>query len=286
MAEIIRENEGAIELKTLGKPKRSTVVDASSRVVDDDDVSSLNAGLDGGGKERPPSSREIAAQSQAKRTVLGNHGPNKDGTVDWDRNPDCVDYILQKHESSGSGDTPEGYLATAQKCTNQFNKLFKSRVTADQIAEALSKFNTPGRPRAEAPKQAAASAVSAKPAEPIENFYPLSADELPVDARSNVVQLNGTKFEICKILGCKNISIAPVTRGVASESGTFHAVCQATNADGQIEATCCPQETPLTPKEQFAYEMYLNQFNGDQLKAKKFLYMSRALYADEKKKRK
>ena len=190
MAEIIRENEGAIEIKSLGKPKRNTVLDSSYRMSDEEaELASLNGGVSGG-RERPLSSREIAAQSQ-KKTILGNHGPNKDGSVDWAKNPDCVDYILQKHESSGNGDTPEGYFATAQKCSNQFNKLFKTRVTAEMIVQGLSQHNTPGaRPgrvaEASAPAQTAVAPVVAQ--QPVENFYPLDTDELQVEIRSDVVQ--------------------------------------------------------------------------------------------------
>jgi hypothetical protein len=58
-------------------------------------------------------------------------------------------------------------------------------------------------------------------------------------------------------------------------SGTFKAVCKQ-SANGESIRASARRKKTLTAKEQFAYEMYLNQFNGDDLKAKKFLYMSRA----------
>ena len=99
-------NEDEVEVKKLGSPVKKTRVGPNTRVDDysEDDVSGLNNIPE----DRPSSSRE-AAVKESKKTLLGNMGPDKNGKIDWSKNPDCVDSILQYHEMYQFESTPEGF---------------------------------------------------------------------------------------------------------------------------------------------------------------------------------
>jgi hypothetical protein len=289
----ITSDQDATVLKKLSSPRRHTVVDKNLRVSDDDDVSRLNDAPASSEKKGLPPKQDVAEKPR-KATVVGNHGPDKDGKIDWSKNPDSVDAILQYHEQYGHLSDSEGYLQTGQKCFRQFNKLFSARVTPEEIAEGLSQFNEPSAreefaqareaaPAAEEQPQEATEQVPVKKAPPapskVETFFKLRTKTVPVVTEKKVV-LRGVQFEICKILDCKNICLMQPDKGRADQNGYFHAACA--NSDGEkIFAETCPQQKELPEKEQLALELFKAQFNGDELQAKKFLFLTRKIYGNK-----
>jgi hypothetical protein len=285
MGEIFRDDEGVV-LKKLGKPVRRTVVDKNTRVSDDD----ISMEVPSEPSERPSSSR--------KRTLLANAGPDENGKIDFEVNPDCLDYLLQYHESYGHSNDAEGVKATAEKVMSGFNKTFKSQMTAQDLIPALEsklvvtpisseelKNRKPGQ-RLRSPQPEKNSAES----EPIQRDAPKEKQEqvsevpyLPLKAKSLAVAegqkvlLSGEKLEICKILGCKNICVVTRNKGKINQNGLMHAACAASK-DNRIDTGSCPQEAPLSEKEEMAFQMFLAQF-GDELKAKKMLYISKKVFS-------
>lgn len=280
----ITSDQDSVVVKKLGSPIKKTVIDKNTR-VDDEDMSRLN---DAGPVEKkglPPREDRQETPAARKVTVVGNHGPDKDGKVDWAKNPDCVDAILQYHEQYDNLDDPEGYLATGERCFRQFNKLFSARVTAQDIADGLAAHNSPsdkpesvGEPSAPSEQAAVVAQPKAAPKEPdkSESFYKIRSKSLPV-VTENKVALRGTQFEICKILNCKNICLMQPSKGKPEQNGYFHAACA--NSDGTtINPIGCPQLEELPEKEQLAFELFKQQFNGNELQAKKFLFLTRKIY--------
>lgn len=286
MGEIFRDDEGVV-LKKLGKPVRRTVVDKNTRVSDDDiSMESISE----------PSERPSSAK---KRTLLANAGPDENGKINFDMNPDCLDYLLQYHESYGHSNDTSGAKATAEKVLSGFNKTFKSSMTSQELIPVLEsklvssqisveevKNRRPGqRLRSESPVSAPDSAESepeqreaSKPKKDDSSdvpYLPLKVKSLSV-AEGQKVLLSGEKLEICKILGCKNICVVTRSKGKINQNGLMHAACSASK-DNQIEKSSCPQEAPLSEKEELAYQMFLAQF-GDELRAKKMLYISKKVF--------
>lgn len=282
MSEIYRDNEGVV-LKKLGKPVRRTVVDKNTRVSDDDismDVPS-----------EPIISTSVPTDKK-KRTLLANAGPDEDGKIDFTINPDCVDYLLQYHESYGHSSDAAGIALTCEKVVSGFNKTFKSRMSPSELAPALEsrvtqtvsteemKNRRPGQ-RLRSPEPSKES-VKGQPPEVLETVEP----EVPyVQWKTKIVNvyngqkvlLSGEKFEICKILNCKHICVLTRNSGKIKQNGLMHAAC-GVSENGKIKKSACPQEEALTEKEQMAYQMFLQQF-GDELKAKKMLFISKEVFS-------
>lgn len=268
--DIIRDsNDGEVEIKKLGKPIKRTIVTPNTRVQDDgeEDVSGLNKVPE---RERPTSSKEVK-----KPTLLGNEGPDKNGKIDWDRNEDCINTILQYHETYQFDNTAEGFLKTGEKCYRQFNKLFKSEVTAQEIADALEKGYGPAtkQGKTSAPARSVSDVKQSEPVEKDEIYFPIQATSLEIAV--DKVPLEGTKLEICKILNCPNICVMQRKKGPPKGNKLFLAACK-NSQDGKI-LEGCPQEEKLTQKEQFVLQMFIQQFNGDELQAKKFMYLSKVI---------
>ena len=270
--EIVHDgNEGEVEVKKLGSPIRRTVVTPNTRVDDDGeiDAASLNKQPE---KERPK-----------KKTLMGNVGPDSQGKIDWERNPDCKDSILQYHESYQFENTSAGYLQTAEKCYRQFNKLFNSKVTPQEIASALELVYLPNDkgPKFMGKKAQVVQGHSdalempaPKQPEKEEMYFPVQAKSLEI--MTGKVVVDGTKFEICKILNCPNICLMQRKKGPKEGNKVFVAACR-NSKDGKIIEEGCPQEEQLGPKEQFVFQMFVQQFNGDELQAKKFLHLSKTM---------
>ena len=286
MGEIFRDDEGVV-LKKLGKPVRRTVVDKNTRVSDDDiSMESISET-----SERPSSSK--------KRTLLANAGPDENGKINFDMNPDCMDYLLQYHESYGHSNESDGIKATASKVVSGFNKTFKSSMTAQDLIPALEsklvssqisledvKNRKPGQRLRSDQTQTAPDSAESEPEQRYASkpkrddssdvpYLPLKVKSLSV-AEGQKVLLSGEKLEICKILGCKNICVVTRSKGKINQNGLMHAACAASK-DNQIEKSLCPQEAPLSEKEELAYQMFLAQF-GDELRAKKMLYISKKVF--------
>jgi hypothetical protein len=274
-------DEDAVVIKKLNKPVKTTIIDRTLRIDDDEDVSSLNNKNSSSSSTRPMSSRE---EKSPKKQMLGNAGPNPDGTIDWEKNPDCVDFVIQYHESSGNSNDEEGYLKTGNKCFRQFNKVFSTKarivnVSPEYIQQGLISFYDPDSESVKKQDSVKENKhifeeiqVDNKPE--LEEFYPLNKKSIAVEDKK--VLLKGNKLEICKILGCKHICIVTRNEGKIEENGFFHAACS--NSDnGQILENC-PQLQEFSGKEKIAFEMFKQQFQGDGLKAKKFLLLTRTLY--------
>lgn len=284
MGEIFRDDEGVV-LKKLGKPVRRTVVDKNTRVSDDD----INMEVPVETQSRPSSAK--------KRTLLANAGPDENGKIDFEVNPDCLDFLLQYHESYGNSNDAEGIKATVTKVLPSFNKTFKSSMTAEELAPVLEsklvvssisaeelKNRKPGQRLRQTqnsaesePEQREASKPNSEPVDEVP-YLPLKVKSLVV-ADSPKVLLSGEKLEICKILGCKNICVVTRGRGKINQNGLMHAAC-AVSKDNQIEKSSCPQEAPLSEKEEMAFQMFLAQF-GDELKAKKMLHISKKVFSSK-----
>lgn len=279
--EIVRDyNEKDDEkvVKKLGSPIKRSVLTGNTRAVSsDDDFSSLNTeGSED--KGRPSSSRE-----SQKRTILGNTGPDSQGKMDFSKNPDSVDYILQTHESYGNADTDEGYLDTGEKCYRQFNKLFSTKtvtckVTAEEISGVLKKFNT-SNPSKKITKPTSGTPSKITPERQEVVVETSTYFQIPLNKSlkvlKDVMPLYGEHFEICKILGCKHICLTQKSSGAINQNNAFFAGCA--NSEGSILKPGCPQEEPFGPKEQMVFELFKNQFQGDELKAKKLVYMTKSL---------
>lgn len=275
-------------VKKLGKPVRTTVIDKSVRIDDDDDVSSLNSGS---GSSRPSGARETQQEPQAaavKKTILGNAGPDQNGKIDWSRNPDCVDFIIQYHESSGNSNDEEGYLKTATKCFRQFNKMFSTKkqsvnLSAEDICQGLLQHYDSGDFVKEDIYPETSNVLTKEEPNPQqqigsvpkEEYFPLNRKSVHL-AEGKKVLLRGNKLEICKILGCKHICVVARTEGRIEDNAFFHAACA--NSDGNEILEGCPQLQEFSGKEKLAFEMFKQQFQGDELKARKFLLLTRVLY--------
>jgi hypothetical protein len=289
MSEIYRDNEGVV-LKKLGKPVRRTVVDKNTRVSDDD----INMEI----PSEPVKTSE--KPSAKKRTLLANAGPDENGKIDFELNPDCVDYLLQYHESYGHSADAAGIASTCDKVVSGFNKTFKSRMTAVELSPALEsrlivlssstesdmsaeemKNRKPGQRlrRQELSEEREPSIQSPQPNKVAEldvAYMSLKTKSLSVFDGQKVL-LSGEKFEICKILNCKNICAVTRSKGKISQNGLMHAACSISE-QGQINKSLCPQEAALSEKEEMAYQMFLQQF-GDELKAKKMLFISKKVFS-------
>jgi len=298
--EIISDQSGEI-VKKLSKPVKTTVLDGRTRIPDeDDDVSSLNAGTGGSEKKGLDKAREAEVPKRnSNKMLVGNEGMDANGKIDWSKNPDCLDYIFQQHEGLGNPNTTKGFFSTATKCVRAFNKMFgkkgndgkfvDAKVTAEEIAEQLhanvDKLGSDqsdgidvdtSEGKEDAAREAVNDAVKKTLApKKVEFYYPLERTAL--EFKENKYPLNGTKFEICKILNCPNICMMKRKDGDINQNGWFHAGCGASEG-GSINKDLCPQEKSLSEKEAIAFQMLLSQFNGDELAAKKFLYLSRTLY--------
>lgn len=288
MAEIYKDNEGVV-LKKLGKPVRRTVVDKNTRVSDDDISMDMPS-------ESVTAARPSSAERPRKKTLLANAGPDESGKIDFSVNPDCVDYLLQYHESYGNSSDAEGIAETCNKVVSGFNKTFKSQMTPEDLAPALEsrlilisadvstdemRNRKPGQrlrktESQEAPVQEERSFQAKQVVDPEVPYMSLHAKSLGV-VEGQKVLLSGEKFEICKILHCKNICAVTRSKGKISQNGLMHAACSVSEK-GQINKNHCPQETPLSEKEALAYQMFLQQF-GDELKAKKMLFISREVFS-------
>lgn len=296
--EIVSDKEGVV-VKQLSSPRKNTVIDKNFRMTEyDDDVSSLNAGASEKKGLSRSASVEAAPSRSSERTLLGSHGPDAQGKIDWAKNQDSVDYLLQAHESSGNPNTEEGFAVTAAKCVNSFNKLFgkkdasgvhqPARMTASEIITGLQKYYvadsdgqgdvaeaSPAGARSTAAKPVAESAIAPMKAPPKEElYYPLAKQSLDFSKGKRL--LSGTHFEICKVLNCKQICMVQRTKGSIEQNGLFHAACGASEKN-VIDVAQCPQEQELSEKEQFLFQMFLQQFNGDALQAKKVFFLSRSI---------
>lgn len=289
MAEIYRDNEGTV-LKKLGKPVRRTVVDKNTRVSDDFDLDIP----DESPSSRPPS----------KRTLIANAGPNSDGKIDFSVNPDCMDFLLQYHESYKHKNDAEGVKSTCEKVCASFNKTFKSSMTPPELESALSsrvlnleafkKRSVGQRFKPEQPvEKAQETAVSESKHDPESSdiiYAPLKLDRLvhvnrigaipkSESSLNGKVLLSGEKYEICKILNCQNICVVSRHKGKLSQNGLMHAACSASE-NGTIESKACPQEAPLSPKEELAYQLFIQQC-GDEMKAKKMFFISKEFFSSK-----
>lgn len=300
--EIVSDKDGVV-VKKLASPKKTTVLDGNFRMSNfDDDVSSLNAGISGeggGGSEKKGLEKAIRAEAASrKKTLVGNEGPDANGKIDWSKSQDCVDYICQAHEGSGNSNDEEGFTATAERCVNSFNKLFgrkdetgvhrPAQMTAEEIAEALKTHYVVDEAPAKKPARPARAAAKAE-AEPEEEqpepapkkappkeelYYPITKGALEFGKGKKL--LSGTHFEICKVLNCKHICMAQRKSGPIEHNGLLHAAC-ANSENNVIDKKNCPQEQELSEKELFLFQMFLQQFNGDALQAKKLFFLSRAI---------
>lgn len=289
MAEIYKDNEGVV-LKKLGKPVRRTVVDKNTRVSDDDSMDMPS--------EPVNAARPSSIERPRKRTLLANAGPDEEGKIDFSVNPDCVDYLLQYHESYGNSSDADGIADTCSKVISGFNKTFKSRMTPEELSPALEsrlvlissdvstdemRNRKPGQRlrKTETAEvvtrvEERVGQVSQVAPEPDVPYMSLHAKSLSV-VEGQKVLLSGEKFEICKILHCKNICAVTRSKGKINQNGLMHAACSVSEK-GQINKNHCPQETPLSEKEALAYQMFLQQF-GDELRAKKMLFISREVFS-------
>lgn len=273
---IISDNE--VEIKKLSKPIKRTVITSATRINFEEDLALLNEEETTTKKGIP---KRTSFTKKAAKTLIGNLGPDKNGKIDWKMNPDCVDYILQYHESYNHENTPEGFLKTGERCYRQFDKLFKAKVTKEEIALTLEqKYGTDitaiqGEPNLESKLDPEIE----KPKAP-EPYYPLTLKTLSLEKDKTV--LEGMKFEICKILKCKNICLIQKTRGKEENNKLFYASCKVSTAKGGIDSEQCPQEKEMSAKEEFVYQMFLQQFNGNELQAKKFVYLSKMLQSSKK----
>jgi hypothetical protein len=288
-------DEDAVVIKKLNKPVKTTIIDKSLRIDEDEDISSLNTKTSSSSSSRPVSSRE--EKVAPKKKLLGNSGPNPDGTIDWDKNPDCVDFIIQYHESSGNSNDDEGYLKTGNKCFRQFNKMFSTKakavnVSAEDIQKGLVDFYDSESDFKYTKKDAVEederidglttqeiaeknTPVAKAPQIQSEEYYPINRKNISI-VEDKKVLLKGNKLEICKILGCKHVCIVARNEGKIEDNGFFHAACS-NSENGQI-LEGCPQLQEFSGKEKIAFEMFKQQFQGDELKAKKFLLLTRTLY--------
>jgi len=280
-------------VKSLRKPVHNHVISSSTQTFADEDVSSLNDAPTGSG--RPLGDREAGGyKADVKKTLLGNEGPDAAGKIDFSKSPDSLDALVQYHESYKNPDTDEGFAASANKCFRQFNRLFSTKekpckVTEAEIAAVLKNYyaaNPNPQPKQASVTSAAparAERVAAAPSAPVEEkvtYTPLPEGKaLKVVLGESVAPLIGDKYEICKILNCKAICVVQKLQGTIETNGLFFAACGNTDpATRTIPDEKCPQQAPLSAKEKMAFEMFKIQFGGDELKAKKFLYMTKTLY--------
>lgn len=269
------DKEDEVVLKSLKKPVKNHVISSSTKVYDEDDLSDLNVEET---SQRITGERE--AKSLVKRTLIGNEGPDENGKIDFSRNQDCLDALIQYHESYKNFDTEEGYRDTSKKCYRQFNKIFSTKekpcnVTEDEIFQALLKFYKPSTKQIKKPDNQKAPTPTTQ--KETVDYTQLSLKSLKIVEKENSVELFGDKFEICKLLACKSICVMQPASGSVEDNNKFVAGCS--NSDGQkIISETCPQEAKLNPKEKMAFEMFKMQFNGDELKARKLLYMTKMLY--------
>ena len=126
-----------------------------------------------------------------------------------------------------------------------------------------------------APRQEeAAPAPVPAPPPPETDYFPVQAKSL--DIKTEKVGLSGTKFELCKILNCPNICLMQRKKGPPNGNAFFVAAC-GNSKEGVIGAGC-PQDAELNENEQLVLQMFVQQFNGDVLQAKKFLFLSRRIH--------
>jgi hypothetical protein len=292
------EDEAVV--KKLSSPKRNTVITGNTSVRDlDDDLASLN-GPEESGSQRVMGDREsgrvAAPETSGKKTLLGNEGPDSSGKIDFTKSPDSMDALIQYHESYKFTDDEAGFTATAQKCFRQFNRLFSSKttpckVTEEEIAAALLSYyktnpNPEGKLKSMRKSEAAASQGSPAPsvktvAQPVVTYVQLNDNKaLKINNIDKSLPLTGEKFEICKILNCKNICLVQKQQGAVEANNVFYAACGNTLGEpaSSVNPEGCPQEAPLSAKDKMALEMFKAQFDGDELKAKKFLFVTKTLY--------
>lgn len=287
------DKEDETVVKSLKKPVHRHVINSSTQSFDDadDDMSNLN--LDEA-PTRVAGDREVSQKTAPKKTFLGNEGPDDKGKIDFSRSPDSLDALIQYHESYKHPDSDEGFAATANKCVSKFNRVFStkekpSKVTEQEILEALLSYYkaNPNPAKRESAREAAAPGEATsrprfeRPSEPSVSYAKMPANKsLKVHNIDTALPLTGEKFEICKILNCKNICVVQKAQGSIEENNVLYAACGNTlgTPAAAINPDGCPQEAPMTAKEQMALEMFKVQFNGDELKAKKFLYMTKSLY--------
>jgi hypothetical protein len=214
-----------------------------------------------------------------------------------------MDYLLQYHESYKHNNDAEGVKATSEKVCASFNKIFKSSMTPAELESALTprvlnlesfKNRAVGQrfkpePRVEKAQETVVS--ESKPDLESDAVYvPLKLDHLAHVNRlgaipksesglNGKVLLSGEKYEICKILNCQNICVVSRHKGKLNQNGLMHAACSASE-NGTIDRKSCPQEAPLSPKEELAYQLFLQQC-GDELKAKKMFFISKEFFSSK-----